>query len=287
MDTEIVEKVWGAITDELDAKAESGIPLTEVSLETVEDDHAVILDADEGDLYRVDYIQKDDGSVELGDWQPIQDAVVKQYIVPLEKADDGAEQKRITYGVVLEPDIEDLQGDIVSADDIEKAAHDWMANSRAAGLMHKDLIPGAKVVESYTAPADLDFETPTGVERVKKGSWVLAMQWPTSIWKRITSGELTGYSVGGSGVRRDIEADGVAKALAATIAEMVDDDELVDGETGIERIRKATGHNWTLNSIEFWAEQFGPDSLHRKLVAEGMTDGDATATLEALEVGDG
>jgi len=223
MDTEVVEKVWGAITLELDAKAEEGVPLTEVSLESVEEEHVVIKDVGEGDLYHIDYSFREDGSVELGEWIPAEaeaeEPIVKEYIVPIEKTE--GEAKRISYGVVLEPDEEDLQGDIVDSDDIEKAAHGWMENSRRGGLMHKETVAGAKVVESFLAPADFEFETPGGVEKVKKGSWILGMKWPQSIWKRIVGGELTGYSVGGEGVRLDMEAADVAKAFSEAVAEQI------------------------------------------------------------------
>lgn len=126
--------------------------------------------------------------------------------VPVEKAD----MKRISYGVVLEPDTEDLQGDILEAEEIEKAAHDWMVNSQKGGLMHTELVPGAKVVESFISPADFYVQKSDGnMEKVARGSWVLGIQWPENIWKRIISGELTGFSVGGSGVR--VEVDEVKK----------------------------------------------------------------------------
>lgn len=126
--------------------------------------------------------------------------------VPVEKAD----MKRISYGVVLEPDTEDLQGDIIEAEEIEKAAHDWMVNSQKGGLMHTELVPGAKVVESFISPADFYVQKSDGnMEKVARGSWVLGIQWPENIWKRIISGELTGFSVGGSGVR--VEVDEVKK----------------------------------------------------------------------------
>ena len=66
-------------------------------------------------------------------------------LVPIEK--NQAEPKRIGYGVVLEPDTEDLQGDVMSSEDIEQAAYDWMERSQAGGHMHSQLVEGAKVVE--------------------------------------------------------------------------------------------------------------------------------------------
>ena len=124
-------------------------------------------------------------------------------LVPIEKSEAPA--KRVSYGVVLEPDTEDLQGDVMTAEDIEEAAYDWMERSQAGGHMHSETVDGAKVVESYIAPCDIPVETAEGPETIRKGSWVLGMRWPESIWKRITGGELTGYSVGGTGVRLAME----------------------------------------------------------------------------------
>ena len=126
-------------------------------------------------------------------------------LVPIEKSDSP---QRVTYGVVLEPDIEDLQGDVMTAEDIEKAAYDWMERSQAGGHMHAEVVEGAKVVESYIAPCDIPVETAEGPETIRKGSWVLAMRWPPEIWESIQKGDLTGYSVGGTGVRLEIEKHG-------------------------------------------------------------------------------
>ena len=126
-------------------------------------------------------------------------------LVPIEKGDSP---QRVTYGVVLEPDSEDLQGDVMTAEDIEKAAYDWMERSQHGGHMHAALVEGAKVVESYIAPSDIPVETADGIQTIRKGSWVLAMRWPKDVWESIQKGELTGYSVGGTGVRLEIEKHG-------------------------------------------------------------------------------
>ena len=124
-------------------------------------------------------------------------------LVPIEKADSAP--RRISLGVVLEPDTEDLQGDVMTPDDIELSAHEWMEESQAGGEMHAGVIKGAKVVESYLAPIDFTVDTAAGPETVRKGSWLLAMRWPEEQWARIQKGEYTGYSVGGQGVRIPIE----------------------------------------------------------------------------------
>ncbi len=173
------------------------------------EDHVVVRDYKNNKFYRVPCSFAKDGTATLDteamtEVQQVYAEVTKdfRFLVPVEKA---ASARRITYGVVLEPDTEDLQGDVMKAEDIELSAHAWMEESQVGGEMHTEIVKGAFVVESFLAPADFDVDTAEGTETVKKGSWVLAMRWPEEIWKRIEGGELTGYSVGGQGVRLDAE----------------------------------------------------------------------------------
>lgn len=111
--------------------------------------------------------------------------------IPIAKRDDA---KRIVYGVVLQPDVEDLHGDIVSADEIEKACHAYTAYCRKVNDQHADEIK-ADVVENYIAP--LDFVSDGGAI-VKKGSWVQVTKvFDDAMWAAIQSGERTGYSYEG------------------------------------------------------------------------------------------
>ena len=69
------------------------------------------------------------------------------------KSDD---EKRYTLGIVYEPDTVDSQGDYATAEDIEKAAWDFMRKTLTLGYMHKvwDKQIG-EIVESYVAPVDI------------------------------------------------------------------------------------------------------------------------------------
>lgn len=121
------------------------------------------------------------------------------------------EEKHIVYGKALVPDRYDLQGDLVTKEDVEKAAHDFLLNIQKAyadlvsgiksntkasqiGLMHK-VFKGVGgfgyVVESYIDP---------------EGSWILGTKvTDNKVWKMIKDGTITGYSIGGSGVRIPVE----------------------------------------------------------------------------------
>lgn len=117
-------------------------------------------------------------------------------IVEVDKAE---EDRRFVLGIVLEPETRDSQGDIYSAEEIEKAAHGFMAEYRNVGLMHRKLVNGkVSIVESYLAPADFS----VGKQKVKKGAWVMGtIVTDDDLWKSVKAGELTGYSIGGSAIR--------------------------------------------------------------------------------------
>lgn len=118
-----------------------------------------------------------------------------EQVVELWKA-DGPEQ--IIYGVVLTPGVYDSQGDIIDAGDIRKAAHKWLAEYRKHDIQHAETPASVRVVESFIAPSDMSIAG----QQVLKGAWVLAahVQDPAD-WQRVEKGELTGWSIGGTGER--------------------------------------------------------------------------------------
>ncbi len=114
--------------------------------------------------------------------------------------------RQIAFGVVLAPctaaDTRDSQGDWYSAEEIELAAHDFLAavskGEAWADLMHDEGPAVGHPVESFIAPVDFVL----GNQVVKAGSWVMGMYYPDpAIWERVRKGELAAFSVGGSGTR--------------------------------------------------------------------------------------
>ena len=63
------------------------------------------------------------------------------------------DEKKLVYGIVLEPDTTDLQMDVISEDEIETAAHEFLKSFRVVGDNHNTAAK-ASVVESYIATAD-------------------------------------------------------------------------------------------------------------------------------------
>ena len=122
--------------------------------------------------------------------------------VPIFKADSP---KQIVYGAVLIPDEEDLQGDRITEEEIEKTAHAYLLKSRVVGAQHERQMD-AGVVESFIAPMDMDFDHPTyGKQSVAKGSWIIGVKiTDPKEWSKVESGDYTGFSVGGLGLRDKI-----------------------------------------------------------------------------------
>jgi DNA adenine methylase len=100
---------------------------------------------------------------------------------------------------VLEPERVDAQQDIYSAAEVRDAAHRFMEEYRNLGLMHREILgEQVKILESYLAPAEFEADG----TRIKKGTWLLAVRvTDDDLWRQIKSGELTGFSIGGTALR--------------------------------------------------------------------------------------
>lgn len=110
------------------------------------------------------------------------------------------EDKRIVTGVVLEPMFMDLEADIMTPDEVEKAAHIFMLEHRTIGFRHRTKAD-AKLVESYIAPVDFELNG----QKVKKGTWIISVfVEDLELWAAIKRGEIQGFSVGGYGNRKEL-----------------------------------------------------------------------------------
>lgn len=107
--------------------------------------------------------------------------------------------KQIVTGPVLVPDKPDREGDVVRKDNIEAVAHDYLeSHQQAVDEMHDNQKRAEhSVVESYTAPQDLDMSG----ESVPEGSWIVSVQLGDDAWSKVESGEYQGFSIQGPGRR--------------------------------------------------------------------------------------
>lgn len=102
---------------------------------------------------------------------------------------------------ILKAIIEAIEKDedvMIDVTDVEQAEEDF---AKRVGDMHRDFSPDlGYIVESWIAPCDLTIEG----EEVKKGSWLLGVIWSQEQFDKIASGERTGYSLGGRGLREEV-----------------------------------------------------------------------------------
>lgn len=146
--------------------------------------------------------------------------VVKSTLCNISKAD---EEKRIVYGIVLDPygedgPSEDAHGDWTPPGDVEKSAHDYMISSRVVGLQHKGKAD-AQVVESWVEqyPSRADYLSalrsephevwvrPFGSDVIHSGAWALGVKLGEKEWKLYKDGKINAFSPGGYGVRTPID----------------------------------------------------------------------------------
>jgi hypothetical protein len=125
---------------------------------------------------------------------------VKRFVPIISVAKAGEEDSGFVLAPVLVPDEEDEQGDIVDAAEIEKAAHDFMAEYETVGIQHARPLADrdAVVVESYIQRGAGNV---AGVD-IKPGTWVLGIRLRSKeLREAVKAGQLTGLSIGGAASR--------------------------------------------------------------------------------------
>lgn len=118
------------------------------------------------------------------------------------KAD--AESHFVT-GIVYEPMQEDTQGNYMTEAEVTKAAYWFNKNGNGNDLQHNfEPLAGANVVENWVAKADFDING----QPVKKGSWLMTVEiTDPDIFEAIQKGDITGFSMGGTGVYSTEDVD--------------------------------------------------------------------------------
>lgn len=104
-------------------------------------------------------------------------------------------------------DIIDKQGDIVPVEELEKAAYDFNLFARKAGDMHKNTNGVGRLVESvvFTEEKQKALGIPQGILKI---GWFVGFKIDdVDVWKRIKSGELSAFSIGGKAQREEVKID--------------------------------------------------------------------------------
>ena len=150
-------------------------------------------------------------------------------------------EKHTVTGIVYEPDTEDSQGDFMTAEEIEKAAHYFLKNGGKVDIQHSfKEEESAVVVESYVTKSD-------GVingHDVKKGTWIATVEInDDDIFKDIEDGKITGFSMGGTGRYTESELQ-KRKGLLEPLAKMLGFNVVEKGKMTAEYNRRCISDNF-------------------------------------------
>ena len=131
------------------------------------------------------------------------------------KVSKALEDKRQVYGwaSITEMDgkpVVDLQGDYVTIEEIEKAAHSYISKSRKGGDMHlrngsephhvADLIESVVITPEKKEALGLPADSPTGW-------WVGFQVNDEETWRKVKDGTRPMFSIHGSGRRQEVEIE--------------------------------------------------------------------------------
>lgn len=112
----------------------------------------------------------------------------------------------------------DLQGDYIETSELEKAAYDYVLDSRVGGEMHQRMKKSAPkqvgtLIESFVV-------TPEKVEKMGLPEGALPSGWwigfkvnDDSVWKSVKDQKYTGFSIHGKGVRKQIMKTDIREEL--------------------------------------------------------------------------
>lgn len=125
----------------------------------------------------------------------------------IRKVDD---EQMLVFGwasvaVTVEGDtVVDSQGDVIEPEDLEKAAYDYVLRYRDGGVMH-ERTGVARLVESLVVTPEKLASLGLAKDALPQGWWLGMKVDDPGVWKRVRSGELRMFSIGGK-ARREVLA---------------------------------------------------------------------------------
>ena len=136
--------------------------------------------------------------LELSEWLKPQEFRVENMAKSYEIGD-----KMFLFGMVLQPDVVDHQGHSISREVIKKAAREHLADYRAVGIRHKQMVSRSDVVLTQSFINDTDSEMAMHGVKIPAGGWAVEHEvLNDQIKDMIRAGNFKGYSVGGDILRR-------------------------------------------------------------------------------------
>ena len=141
--------------------------------------------------------------VEAG-WKPGKEEKVKKLLILKQ-----LEEQQTALGIVLEPDVVDLHGDTYDEESVIGAAWFFMEEMQNMGKNHTQFVNDkVAILESYTAPTDLSIDTPMGLVKIKKNTWLMRVRIKDKkLWEEVKTGELTGFSIGALVTAENLETE--------------------------------------------------------------------------------
>lgn len=117
------------------------------------------------------------------------------------------EDQRVCYGwatIITKGGeaVVDIQGDVISPEELVFATTEFMKSERHSLEMHKGE-PIGQVVHSF--PLTTDIAKSLGIETENEG-WLVGIHVTSDeVWKSVKDGSLAAFSIGGSAIREEIE----------------------------------------------------------------------------------
>lgn len=274
----VMERLRRKIFKELDNHDSSQGDITDFRVIHTFDDAVIVRDEVSGKMYEVPYM-RGDTEVYLGQPREVENVYVLKRLeeAGIDIANKGLNvceltgpivmknaSKRIAYAAVLVPGEPDSDGEIVTKEKIEQAAHEWMQSYRNVDLQHT-LNNVAVPVESYVLPMDMEVDM-HGVKTIlPAGTWVLASKvLDEATWDMVEKGELTGYSV--MGIRRttlETASKSAEVALKKTLLRDLGEDWIAAAVSIVDEPAVPKAKFFALKSKEAPAEK--PKSWYQKV----------------------
>ena len=188
----------------------------------------------------------------------------------IKKVDD---ELQVVYGEVYVPDRPDAQGDFMTAVELRKMAHRFLAEgkTKAIDTQHDNRRNGSYVVESFVARDDDALYIP--------GAWVAGVKVEDpALWQQIKRGEITGFSMEAlvHTKQREIEFEVPETIDTQTLADDTghvhtvrvsfnEDGDFLGGETG-----ETAGHSHPIKKAS--VTELVDGHVHRFTILEHMSD---------------
>lgn len=204
----------------------------------------------------------------------------KSFTAKIVKADP---ETHYVTGVVYEPMTEDTQGDYMTEEEIQKAAY-WFAKYGSGTDIQHSFVRNehCSVVENWIAKADFTIDD----EQVKKGTWLMTVEiCDDELWSAIEKGEITGFSMGGSGKANEEETDlEEKKSMLQKFAEFLGFEKSV---TEVQAVTQGDGLGSSINAgqtepVEKEDQQTNIEKEEIDVTKEELTEIVKQAVAEAL-----